>query len=249
MHWRHVSITTTPCWGSSRLVALRAHVLLAERIGAHPLSHCAHPGQLGGEACQGFALWLHAWRWCTWRASFDPQHHGGALLWRHMHMVYRAQGETAGASALARVYSQLFYDSGHDWLFIYFLFVFFFCILYFVLFFLFFFFFLFEDTIEKFRLLISKIYMQLTWNLPETYPKFTRNLPKLTQNLPETYPTIFSMNWLDLGKVDCNWKLSNYKCMHAEYWFIIWNVCARRRRHSSRQRSSRIFLVFYVIHV
>ena len=42
MHWRHVSITTTPCWGS-RLVALRAHVLLAERIGAHPLSQCAHP--------------------------------------------------------------------------------------------------------------------------------------------------------------------------------------------------------------
>ena len=28
----------------------------------------------------------------------------------------RAQGETAGASALARVYSQLLYDSGHDWL-------------------------------------------------------------------------------------------------------------------------------------
>ena len=52
MHWRHVSITTTPCWGS-RLVALRAHVLLAERIGAHPLSQCAHPGQLGGEACRG----------------------------------------------------------------------------------------------------------------------------------------------------------------------------------------------------
>ena len=53
MHWRHVSITTTPpCWGS-RLVALRAHVLLAERIGAHPLSQCAHPGQLGGVACRG----------------------------------------------------------------------------------------------------------------------------------------------------------------------------------------------------
>ena len=73
---------------------------------------------------------------------------------------YRAQGETAGASALARVYSQLFYDSGHDWLFIYFLFVFFLCILYFVFFFVFFC--LFEDTIEKFRLLISKIYTQLT---------------------------------------------------------------------------------------
>ena len=55
---------------------------------------------------------------------------------------YRAQGETAGASALARVYSQLFYDSGHDWLFIYFLFVFFFCILYFVFFVFFFSFFL-----------------------------------------------------------------------------------------------------------
>ena len=52
---------------------------------------------------------------------------------------YRAQGETAGASALARVYSQLFYDSGHDWLFIYFLFVFFF--LYFVFFVVVFFFF------------------------------------------------------------------------------------------------------------
>ena len=71
---------------------------------------------------------------------------------------YRAQGETAGASALARVYSQLFYDSGHDWLFIYFLFVFFFCIVFCIFFFLF----LFEDTIEKFRLLISKIYTQLT---------------------------------------------------------------------------------------
>ena len=74
---------------------------------------------------------------------------------------YRAQGETAGASALARVYSQLFYDSGHDWLFIFYLYSFFvFCILYY--FFFFFFFFLFEDTIEKFRLLISKIYTQLT---------------------------------------------------------------------------------------
>ena len=86
------------------------------------------------------------------------------IIWVGIQHVrdYRAQGETAGASALARVYSQLFYDSGHDWLFIYFLFVFFF---------------LFEDTIEKFRLLISKIYTQLTWNLPKTYPKFTRNFP------------------------------------------------------------------------
>ena len=55
------------------------------------------------------------------------------------------------------------------YLFIFYLYSFFvFCILYY--FFFFFFFFLFEDTIEKFRLLISKIYTQLTWNLPVTYP-------------------------------------------------------------------------------
>ena len=98
------------------------------------------------------------------------------IIWVGIQHVrdYRAQGETAGASALARVYSQLFYDSGHDWLFIFCIFCLF-CILYFV--FCIFFLFLFEDTIENFRLLISKIYTQLTWNLPETYPKFTRNLP------------------------------------------------------------------------
>ena len=50
-------------------------------------SVCA-PGPARRWGMQGFALWLHAWRWCTWRDSFDPQHHGGALLWRHMHMVY-----------------------------------------------------------------------------------------------------------------------------------------------------------------
>ena len=50
-------------------------------------SVCA-PGPARRCGMQGFALWIHAWRWCTWRASFDPQHHGGALLWRHMHMVY-----------------------------------------------------------------------------------------------------------------------------------------------------------------
>ena len=40
------------------------------------------------------------------------------IIWVGIQHVrdYRAQGETAGASALAHVYSQLFYDSGHDWL-------------------------------------------------------------------------------------------------------------------------------------
>ena len=68
-------------------------------------------------------------KWCLQKKNFF------FLIWVGIQHVrdYRAQGETAGASALARVYSQLFYDSGHDWLFIYFLFVFFFfvfCILY-----------------------------------------------------------------------------------------------------------------------
>ena len=95
MHWRHVSITTTPCWGS-RLVALRARVVLAERIGAQPLSQCAGPGQPGGMACrgwpagcmQGLARWLHAWRWRTWQCHVWPPTRLGALLWRHMHKVY-----------------------------------------------------------------------------------------------------------------------------------------------------------------
>ena len=56
------------------------------------------------------------------------------IIWVGIQHVrdYRAQGETDGASALARVYSQLFYDSGHDWLFIYFLFVFFFFFFFFI---------------------------------------------------------------------------------------------------------------------
>ena len=62
---------------------------------------------------------------------------------------YRAQGETAGASVLARVYSQLFYDSVDmtGYLFIFYLYFFcVFCILYYFFLFLFF---LFEDTIEN----------------------------------------------------------------------------------------------------
>ena len=52
---------------------------------------------------------------------------------------YRAQGETAGASVLARVYSQLFYDSvdmtGYLFIFyLYFLFFFFYFVLFFFLF-------------------------------------------------------------------------------------------------------------------
>ena len=51
MHWRHVSITTTPCWGS-RLVALRARVVLEEHWRFQPLSQCAGPGRTGSMACR-----------------------------------------------------------------------------------------------------------------------------------------------------------------------------------------------------
>ena len=75
MHWRHVSITTTPCWGS-RLVALRACVVLAERIGAQPLSQCAGLGQPGGMACRGWASGCMLGDSARGSASFDPQHTG-----------------------------------------------------------------------------------------------------------------------------------------------------------------------------
>ena len=87
MHWRHVSTTTTPCWGS-RLVALRAHVVLAERISP---SVSALPGPARPARrydMQGLACWLHAWRWPTWQCFVWPPTHVGPLLWRHMHMVY-----------------------------------------------------------------------------------------------------------------------------------------------------------------
>ena len=87
MHWRHVSITTTPCWGS-RLVALRAHVLLAERIGAHPLSQCAHPGQLGGEACRGLPSECMLGDGASGVPCLTPNTTGAPFCDVHMHMVY-----------------------------------------------------------------------------------------------------------------------------------------------------------------
>ena len=73
MHWRHVSITTTPCWGS-RLVALRARVVLAERILALSLcSQCAGPGQPGGMACRGWPSGCMLGDGARGSATFDPQ--------------------------------------------------------------------------------------------------------------------------------------------------------------------------------
>ena len=80
MHWRHVSITTTPCWGS-RLVVLRARVVLAERVGALiPSDQSVRgpgPGQPGGMACRGWTAGCMLGDSACGSASFDPQHAGG----------------------------------------------------------------------------------------------------------------------------------------------------------------------------
>ena len=72
---RHVSITTTPCWGS-RLVALHARVVLEERWRSQPLSQCAGPGKRpGGKlACRG---------WLSLIAAMlgDGAHDSASLKW------------------------------------------------------------------------------------------------------------------------------------------------------------------------
>ena len=73
MYWRHVSITTTPCWGSRLVALLHARAVLEERwlsVGARARAgpavwHCrGWPAgcMLGDGACDS--------------ASFDPQHAG-----------------------------------------------------------------------------------------------------------------------------------------------------------------------------
>ena len=84
MHWRHVSITTTPCWGS-RLVALRARAMLGERWRSQSV---CEPGPARRYGMQGLARWLHAWQWRTWQCLVWPPTCGGALLWCHMRKVY-----------------------------------------------------------------------------------------------------------------------------------------------------------------
>ena len=46
------------------------------------------PGQARRYGMQGLALWLHSWRLRTWQCLVWPPTRGGALMWRHMHMVY-----------------------------------------------------------------------------------------------------------------------------------------------------------------
>ena len=47
------------------------------------------PGPARRYGMQGLALWLHAWRWRMWQCHVWPPTRLGALLWRHMHKVYR----------------------------------------------------------------------------------------------------------------------------------------------------------------
>ena len=84
-------MTTTPCWGS-RLVGLRARVVLAERVGALSPSVSARPGRPGGMACRGWPSGCMLGNGARGSASFDPQHAGapsvtsyayGLLHWLH----------------------------------------------------------------------------------------------------------------------------------------------------------------------
>ena len=60
----------------SRLVVLRARVVLAERIGAQPLSQCAGLGQPGSMACRGWPSGCMLGDGARGNASFDPQQAG-----------------------------------------------------------------------------------------------------------------------------------------------------------------------------
>ena len=84
MHWRHVSITTTPCWGVKTCRATRT--CCAGRALAFSASQSVRGP--GGMACKGWPAGCMLGDGARGSASFDPPTRGGALLWRHMHKVY-----------------------------------------------------------------------------------------------------------------------------------------------------------------
>ena len=56
----------------------------------HSASQWAGPGgPARRRGMHGLPPWLHAWRWRTWQCLVWPPTQVGALLWRHMHMVYK----------------------------------------------------------------------------------------------------------------------------------------------------------------
>ena len=72
MHWRHVSITTTPCWGVD--LSRCAHMLCWQSALALSLSVSARaPGQPGGMACRGWPAGCMLGDGARGSATFDPQ--------------------------------------------------------------------------------------------------------------------------------------------------------------------------------
>ena len=83
MHWRHKGSHLHN--NDASLVSRSAHVLCWQCALALSLS-VRGPGRASP------AVWLAgfapAWRWRTWQCFVWPPTQLGALLWRHMHMVY-----------------------------------------------------------------------------------------------------------------------------------------------------------------
>ena len=68
--------------------------MLAERIGAQPLSQCAGPGQPGGMACRGWPAGRMLGDGARGSASFDPQHAGAPFCdVINVHVAGKVTGE------------------------------------------------------------------------------------------------------------------------------------------------------------
>ena len=83
MHWRHKGSHLHN--NDASLASRSAHVLCWQCALALSLSVRGPARRCG---LQGLPPWLHAWQWRTWQCFVWPPTQLGALLWRHMHMVY-----------------------------------------------------------------------------------------------------------------------------------------------------------------
>ena len=88
MHWRHKGSHLHN--NDASLVSRSAHVLCWQCALALSLSVRGPGGPARRCGLQGLPPWLHAWRWRTWQCFVWPPTQLGALLWRHMHMVYNS---------------------------------------------------------------------------------------------------------------------------------------------------------------
>ena len=88
MHWRHKG-SHLHNNDASLVSHCAARTCCAGSAHWHSASQCAGPGGPARRCgLQGLPPWLHAWRWRTWQCFIWPPTQLGALLWRHMHMVY-----------------------------------------------------------------------------------------------------------------------------------------------------------------